>query len=680
MQMRTASRRWLGGSRLVLILLCLSFHSASLDTRADLLADQVWPDDADSISLDVVGTDRAGQPAAHRSVAVSPRSVAGHFKAEVTLDTESGGGLVLMHDKDGLADPRNAIAIEVSRNENGQTVVRAIDVRNGKENVLDPEGRIDRARYQHVLSDTYSVPFDRTALRLRITRDAATGFFRLSYAVKKSIRGETVEGWISLAIVPGWSRADEVFRVGVLAPTQAKTRYADLQFYNVPTSDRDDASTGFAIARRDYNWSGFEGEALVVTFDQSLSQQAQADGRAADLKFVFWSRANFVPVWHLSNQLLFSNQFLETWGGGGDGCYEPMSDRLLRWSRVDVIHDNAVRKVIRWRYVLCDPDYRVPDDEHGKDLPEAEELWTIYPDGTALRRMTYFPKLDTQFRNWHEVMEAIAIAGTSSVPSQHLAAPALTLTDLGTNTLTFHPGKSFDKAGVNRWNEFIAVTHFKSAPDAFSAFVNTDPLPESLRPYPIRFDLDWHTEDFRMSHWPVETEPYQEAHKSHGKFDAEVGHTSLIGAGVWEGTDWNDRYQTDERGRRYRQWVSLVGLHRPNDLEGIRARVRAWRDARPVRVIEGASPEVIYDHTSAHYTIHPTADRIRLKVGAAIGGKGQLAALRLIGKAGQNPRVKIAGADLPATEVRRASEGGDLIVHVVRSVESDVELVVETSP
>jgi hypothetical protein len=657
-------------SQLVLLVF-LTLFAPRLHASPGLVVNGTWPDDVNSIALDVAGGDR--------SVAISPRSIAGHFVAEVALDTESGGGLVVMHDDHGRPDTRNAIAVEVSRDAQGRTVVRATDIREGKADVLDPTGQVDRARYQHVLDGSYSLPFERTGLRLRIARDAATGYFRLAYSVSKSIRGETVSGWISLAVVPGWSATDQVFRVGVLAPTQARTRYEHLRFHTVATSDRDDTSTGFAIAKRDYNWSGFDGEALVVTFDKALPQHALADGRSADLKFVFWSRANFVPVWHLSEQLLFSYQFLETWGGGGDGCYEPMSDRLLRWSRVEVVHDNPVRKVIRWRYVLCDPDYRVPDDEHGTDLPEVEELWTIYPDGTALRRMTYFPKLDTQFRNWHEVMEMIAIAGTRTVPSQHLNSPALTLADLGANRLTFHPGKSFDKQGVNQWNEFIAVTHFKSAPDAFAAVVNTDPLPDSLRPYPIRFDLDWHHEDFRMSHWPVETEPYQEAHKSHGRFDAEVGHTSLIGAGVWEGTDWNDRFQTDERGRRFRQWVSLVGLHRPNDLDGIRQRVRAWRDARSVRVLEGASPNVDFDHTQAHYTIRPTAESVRLTVGPSSDATKQLAALRLTDRACFTPRLKLAGSTLSSDQFRWASEGTDLIVHLHMPVDSDVELSIETS-
>lgn len=640
----------------------------SVSARGGVVADKVWPDDLESITLDVgAGGDR--------SVAISPRTISGGFIAEVSIDSESGGGLVLMHDDHGRPDARNAVAIEVSRDAQGKTVVRVTDIRGGTANVLDPEGHIDRKRYQHVLDGSYSLPFERTGLRLRIARDGATGFFRLSYAVSKTIRGEAAQGWISLAPVPGWGEGDQVFRVGVLAPTQAKTRYEKLVIRGVPAADRDDRGRGFAVERRDYTWSGFSGDALVVTFDSDLV----AGGRTADTKFVFWSRANFVPVWQLSDQLLFSNQFLETWGGGGDGCYEPMSDRLLRWSRVDVVQDNAVRKVIRWRYVLCDPDYRVPDDEHGKDLPEVEELWTLYPDGTGVRRMTYFPKLDTSFRSWHEVLEMIAVAGTRSVPSDHLASPALTMADLGENRLQFHPGKPFDKEAVNRWNEFVAVVHFKSAPDAFAAVVNTDPVPESLRPYPIRFDLNWHGPDFRMSHWPVETEPYQEAHKSHGKHVAEVGHTSLISAGVWEGTEWKDRFQTDDRGRRFRQWVSLVGLHRPNDLEGIRRRVREWRDARPVRVIEGASAQVVFDHASAHYTIRPTADRVRLSFGSGGDATGSVATLRLTDRGGRTPQVRLGGLTLGADQFRWAREGGDLLVHLQTPVAPDVELWIDTA-
>jgi hypothetical protein len=674
---RVVAAPWIVCALLALVALpsLLSADTRAPDTRSadTLVPDRAWPADDQVLRLDVASGDGRG-------VATAGPLVAGHVLAEVSLDVEAGGGLVLMHDRDGRPDPRHFVAIEVSRDGDGRTVVRGFDARDGRRDVLDPTGQVDRARYRHVLDGRYSLPFERTDLRVRIARDGATGFFRLSYAVRREIRGEAASGWISLAPVPGWGEAGQRFHVGVLAPTQAATTYRDLLVREMPAGDRDDTGRGFALERRDYHWSGFAGDAVVVTFDPSLPRHVAADGRAADTKFVFWSRANFVPAWHLSNQLLFTYEFVETWGGGGPGCYEPMSDRLLRWSRVEVMHDNAVRKVVRWRYVLADPDYRVPDDALGSEVPEAEELWTLYPDGTAVRLITYFPKLDSDFRNWNEVLELIAISGTTSDPPEHLASPAMTLADLGTNVLQFHPEVAFDKDAVNRWDEFIAVAHFAAAPDAFCAFLNTAPLPESLRPYPVRFNLDWHRTDYRFAHWPVETEPYQETHKTHGTFTEQVEHTSLIGAGIWEGTDWTDRFQTDRRGRRYRQWVSLVGLQRPGDLEGIRTRVRAWRDPRPLTVLAGADPAVRFEHASADYLLRPMADRVRLQVGPGDEPGRPLKTLRLVGWAGRSPRVSLGGTPVEPARLRVADEADALLVHLDGPVPAGTELAIDASP
>jgi hypothetical protein len=636
------------------------------------VADRSWPADQTTMALEI-------PTGPSRSVVTSPQTISGHFIAEVSLDVEAGGGLVLMHDLDGRPDPQNLIAIEVSRDDKDQTVVRAIDVRAGKPDVLDPTQQIDRARYRHVLDGQYSLPFKRTDLRLRIARDGATGFFRLSYAVSKTLRGDQANGWISLAPVPGWAESGQAFHIGVLSPVKSPTKFSDLKAYSLPTADRDDRKRGFALERRPFHWSGFAGDAVVITFQDTIPQHPSADENVSDTKFVFWEGANYMPAWHFSNQLLFTQQSLETWGGGSPGCYEPMSDRLLRWSRVDVVHDSAVRKVVRWRYVLCDPDYRVPNNEDGTQLPEAEELWTFYPDGTAIRLMTYFPKLDTDFRNWHEVMELIAIAGTSTNPSDHLASPALTLADLGQNVQRFYPDKSFDKEAVNRWGEFISVAHFKQAPDVFSAFVNLGPLPETLRPYPVRFTLDWHNTDYRFAHWPAETEPFQESHKTHGTFTEQASHTSLIGAGIWEGTDWTDRYQTDDRGRKFRQWVSLVGLHQPADLEGIRARVRAWRDAPSLHAISGADHEIRFNHASGDYAVRPSGNQLRFKLAGPNIGMAP-APLRLIGWAGRTPRLEVAGTLMDASRFRFADEQDALLLQILEPIPPDTEVSIDAAP
>jgi hypothetical protein len=605
--------------------------------------------------------------------------VAGHFMAEVEIGS-GNGGLALYHERDGKPDPDNFVAIVVDRDADGRTVVFGRDRQNGRDDVLDNTGKIDRARYRHVLDgQRYSLPFDDTTGRLRITHDGATGFFRLAYSVRKMIRGEWADGWVELAPVPGWGNPRGRFYAGSLPHLNGFTIFTDLRITPQSVRDRDDRKTGFKVTRRPYTWSGVTGDAVVVTFDHDAFPFAR-DGR----KFVFWSAANYVPAWHLSAELLYSYEFVETWGGGNAGCHEPMSDRLHRWSRVDVIVDNDVRKVVRWRYVLCNSDYKVPDDALGEQLPEVEETWTFYPDGTAVRHIAYFPKLDAPFRNWHELAELIVIAGTRSTPAQHLAEPALTMFDLAGHRATYHPNRAFDKDAINAWREFVSVAHFRDAPDAFCVFSNGPDLPERLRPYPVRFDLSWHGTGYQMAHWPVGLEPYQEPDKTHATWPAQVSHTSLIGAGVWDGTDWTDRFEVDARDRRFRQWVSLVGLHEPGDADGIAARAQAWLNAGTVTMRDDAARFLGVDHARREMRFEVREDAISAGRGVRFAldtsGHGRPVAnpVFAISSWGQRPiGVTLNGRTLSAgTEYRVAYEGGAAIVWLNATVSGTADVAI----
>ena len=130
-----------------------------------------------------------------------------------------------------------------------------------------------------------------------------------------------------------------------------------------PTGDPDDRTTGFAITRREYNWSGCFGEALVVSFGEEFAF------RQRDCKLVFWSEANYVPAWHLSNQLLQCYEFAETWGGGSVGCMEPMSDRLRRWASVEVVSTPASRIVARVLSPSCTSRRPCSVGWHLRDMP-----------------------------------------------------------------------------------------------------------------------------------------------------------------------------------------------------------------------------------------------------------------------------------------------------------------------
>jgi len=529
--------------------------------------------------------------------------VSRHFYAEVSFEPDNAIGLALIQEKNGNPDLDNYTSIIIELTSAGEKYVRVEDRQNGQDHVLDNTNSLSPDRYNHHLNFNFSVPFNTTNQKIRIFRDDLSGFFHYYYAVRQKIRGQWVEGWMELAPSRDWGHSDQQFYVALLVhPDQSlpvQIFFDDFFVIQKPVQDIDDRETGFQATWRDFNWSGQFGNALVISFDESFAFHGQ------DIKFVFWEATQFIPVWHLNNQLLYSYEFVETWGGGIIGCHEPMSDRLLRWSSVDLVEDNEVRKVVHWHYVLCNPDYQIPGGTAGLDFPEVDEWYTIYPDGTILRKIQYFPKLDSDFNSWHELTELIVIAGSGSNPSEHLNTPALSVSNLDGLNVDFYPNRQFISL-TNSWDQIITTAHFTDAPDAYSVFSHDPEVPETYAHYPIVFDLSWHNTTYQMCHWPVGLEPYQEPCKTHGTWKSQVSHTSLIGAGVYEGQNWSQYTKTDSRGRKYREWISLIGLNQPGESETVLNRIRDWLHPGQIILLDSTCIYEGFAHDMMEYRLKMT--------------------------------------------------------------------------
>lgn len=523
--------------------------------------------------------------------------VSGHFYAEAVFEADEHIGIALIQAKNGKPDVDNYTMLCVDTNDEGIVVVSVKDCQNGVHNVLDNTGKLqpalknrrrrfqDADTYEHVLTGKqYSVPFDETNKRIRIFRDSPAGFFHFYYAVKKNIRGKAATGWMELAPSKDWANKDRKYYVALVACSEGRAVFDGVEVVLKPTADKDDRKTGFSASRREFNWSGFFGDAVVVTFGDAFKF------RNKDIKFVFWSEMNYVPAWYLHNQLMFTYEFVETWGGGNPGCHEPMSDRLLRWSRADIVEDNAVRKIVRWHYVLCNPDYKVPDDDKGRQLPEVDEYWTFYPDGSGTRYIVYTPKLDTDFRAANEVAELISLAGSATDSKPFFDSPALTFLNLDGGLQDAHPGPKFDFGShLDDWDQMIMAVHFKDEPDIFCAFSTDENIPETYSGYNIEYEIAWQSVNGRHSHWPVGKRPFTGNNGSGGTWKAEVSHSCLVSCDVRTGTGWQDHFKIDERGRKYRDWVSLVGANKPGDLEGLRDKTRSWLYPGKITMLDNSS-------------------------------------------------------------------------------------------
>jgi hypothetical protein len=516
--------------------------------------------------------------------------VSGHFYVEADYDIDAFASLALIRQTNGQPDPHNYVMMSLSQVA-GKVSVTANDVQEGVPDVLGNDYGVPADHYHVLLDGTQlSVPFIGTGKHFRIMHEALSGSFRYLFKVQATLKGQLASGWMETWDSPDWA-ADPVaqpYYVALLLKsgrsTQASVRFDNFQAVAKPTEDRDDTRTGFAVNQREYNWSGFSGEATVVTFGDEFPYAQQ------DRKFVFWSETNDVPFWHLNNQSIYSNEFIETWEDLSSYpallCFEPMSDRLRRFSRIEILEDNAVRKVIRWSYDLADPDYRFPGDPAGTQAAEAVETYTFYRDGTATRVQRYTPKLDNGIdQQGNEVQEAILITGAKTWYADLIAHPGMTIYNLEGDVNRYYPGSV--SGDPNSWNQFITSMNLYDGVAPFVAYSNDTRAPD-VYPDPVRLgvqtDYDISDELEGASHWPVQRAPYEYPMWSQSYLTSEAKSWSFSSAGNWAGEDdashWDlnfqKTYQVDERGRKYREWVSLIGLADVGDLDTPRSLTRTW--------------------------------------------------------------------------------------------------------
>jgi hypothetical protein len=597
--------------------------------------------------------------------------LSGNFYAEVEFSADQNVGLALVRRNGNSPDPNNYVMVGVNT-VSGTVFANAYDRQNGQPQVLGSTFRtlddpVDASRYQIKLDGTvYSVPFVGTNKRIRILREGVSGTFHLYVGVSKVINGVLRQGWIETAPIRDWSTnpAQEYYMALVVRSGSgaATAQFDNGVAFNKPLEDRDDSATGFRVTRGEYNWSGFWGDGIVVTFSDKFPFANQ------DYKFVFWDQSQYIPAWHLNNQAQYSYEFHETWDPNDPewllfACFEPMSDRLLAYSNVSVVEDNAVRKVIKWEYRLVDPNYQFLAPESGTQQAEALEFWTFYPDGTIVRAQRYTPRLDAaRFDPNYEAGETITVAGTASLPNDHLASPPTTLFDLGSNV-----NNGADTSVYKGWNQVIEQVNFRFGVAPFLAYSHDPATPDT---YP-GFKMDFQVANLGLnwSHFPVDMQPYQSRMGSFDAIRAFVNHTQSGNYGAFSDVSWDNFYQTDARGRRYREYVSLAGLAAVSDRAFSQDATRTWLFPGTISMLDGNSTFVGNNRARRVLVFNRTgADLARFNLTPA--PKVVNPSLEILNWAGNTSiTLKLNNVALnPGSDYAVAKQGSSLLVWINRTL------------
>jgi len=227
---------------------------------------------------------------------------------------------------------------------------------------------------------------------------------------------------------------------------------------------------------------------VVVRFDQ------------APIRMVFWQGTNYGGDWVTENNKWYTDEFLETGGKvdcpGGEDC-EPMSDKENRYSHVRILENTDARAVVHWRYGLCEVvNYTCANPDPTTGWTDwADEYFTIYPDGVAVRKQVLWT---SNFKNWHEFQETIIINGPGTRPEDNIQPDALTIGNMKGETAIYSwekgpPAKKMEKPE----NPNIQVVNLKAN---WKPFQIVSPVNSSMRPYTgeVTYSMfEW------WNHWPV---------------------------------------------------------------------------------------------------------------------------------------------------------------------------------
>ena len=326
---------------------------------------------------------------------------------------------------------------------------------------------------------------------------------------------------------------------------------------------------------------------VVVRFDKSA------------MRLVFWQGTNYIPAWVTEDGKWYTDEFLETWGPGcgGAGDCEPMSDKQSRYSRVSVLQSSDARAVIHWRYALAEArnyEGAHPDLRSGW-FDWADEYWTVYPDGVAVRKQVLWSSsLDAP----HEWQETIVINGPGQRPEDNIEADALTLENMAGETSTYHWEPKTDQtftypkgpAKLDRpSNANIQIVHLKSSQNPF----------QIVWPRKVSFDTYNGEQSYSMfewwNHWPVA----QVGSSGRPAIAADrASHTSLSHI-YWEPFARSPDSMTK---------LLLCGLT-GRDSTGLLLLAKSWLSPPDAILLPGALASIEYDPAQRAYLVHGPRSR-----------------------------------------------------------------------
>jgi hypothetical protein len=161
---------------------------------------------------------------------------------------------------------------------------------------------------------------------------------------------------------------------------------------------------------------------------------------------VYWRGSNYGPGWVTENNIWMSDQSCEIYHEYG--CAEHMADKQNRHSHVRLIENHDARVLVHWRYASVDILYNFENERIW-----ADEYHYIYPDGSAIRYVTYHDEPT----GWQDV-QFFAPAG--STPEDQIELQALTVANLKGDIFKMDWSEGIPENELE--HALISIVNFKS--------------------------------------------------------------------------------------------------------------------------------------------------------------------------------------------------------------------------
>jgi hypothetical protein len=339
---------------------------------------------------------------------------------------------------------------------------------------------------------------------------------------------------------------------------------------------------------------------------------------------VYWRGPNYGPGWVTENNIWMSDQSCEIYHEYG--CAEHMADKQNRHSHVRIIENHDARVLVHWRYASVDILYNFENERVW-----ADEYHYIYPDGTAIRYVTFHDEPT----GWQDV-QFFAPAG--STPEEQIDLQALTVANLDGEVFKMDWSDGIPKNVLG--DALISIVNFKSEYKVMVIY------PDEVDGIGAWGEMERATPETHFAgpwnHWPVSQMPNDGRYAMRSD---RLTHSALGGAGPSD--------------------YAIYGFTNKNISELVPL-ARFWNRAPGISSLKGAL-NAQFKMSEKAYMLDVNASLVQLTINASAASPLFNPAFVLKNWKQQSAKIKIDGQPLAEGKEcrigsRRTAQGIDLIV------------------